>query len=188
MRFARAEISAVAKRMRELDVGAIPVATNGALVGMVTDRDITIRCVADNESISNVKAKDVMTSGVAYCRDNQDIEDAVHIMKGKQIGRLPVLDEAMQMADDRHGEPRRCLARAAARHHRRGGEGRLSPPSLRANPLTPLVPAPASTALARRARSCARDGRRRLAPRRRSQICPTRPFAARLAAPGYTRN
>lgn len=63
MRFARAEISAVAKRMRELDVGAIPVATNGALVGMVTDRDITIRCVADHESISNVKAKDVMTSG-----------------------------------------------------------------------------------------------------------------------------
>jgi CBS domain-containing protein len=50
MRFARAEISAVAKRMRELDVGAIPVATNGALVGMVTDRDITIRCVADHES------------------------------------------------------------------------------------------------------------------------------------------
>ena len=78
MRFARAEISAVAKRMRELDVGAIPVATNGALVGMVTDRDITIRCVADHESISNVKAKDVMTSGVVYCRDNEDIEDAVH--------------------------------------------------------------------------------------------------------------
>ena len=72
------EIRAVAKRMRELDVGGIPVATNGALVGMVTDRDITIRCVADNESISNVKAKDVMTSSVVYCRDNEDLEDAVH--------------------------------------------------------------------------------------------------------------
>ena len=183
------EISAVAKRMRELDVGAIPVATNGALVGMVTDRDITIRCVADHESISKVKAKDVMTSGVVYCRDNEDIEDAVRIMKGKQIRRLPVLDEAMQMADDRHGEPRRRLARAAARHHRRGGESRLSPPSLRANPLTPrLAPVQASIALARRARSCARDERRRLAPRRRSQACPTRPFAARPVARGYTRN
>src|SRR4249919_368574 len=71
-------INAVAKRMRELDVGAIPVATNGTLVGMVTDRDITIRCVAD-------------------CRDNEDVEDAVRIMEGKQIRRLPVLDEAMQM-------------------------------------------------------------------------------------------
>ena len=120
------EIRAVAKRMRELDVGAIPVATNGALVGMVTDRDITIRCVADNESISNVKAKDVMTSGVAYCRDNQDIEDAVHIMKGKQIGRLPVLDEAMQMigmvslVDVSHGLPRDItgeVAKAVSAHH-----------------------------------------------------------------------
>ena len=120
------EIRAVAKRMRELDVGAIPVATNGALVGMVTDRDITIRCVADNESISNVKAKDVMTSGVAYCRDNQDIEDAVHIMKGKQIGRLPVLDEAMQMigmvslVDVSHALPRDItgeVAKAVSAHH-----------------------------------------------------------------------
>ena len=120
------EIRAVAKRMRELDVGGIPVATNGALVGMVTDRDITIRCVADNESISNVKAKDVMTSGVAYCRDNQDIEDAVHIMKGKQIGRLPVLDEAMQMigmvslGDVSHGLPRDItgeVAKAVSAHH-----------------------------------------------------------------------
>ena len=120
------EIRAVAKRMRELDVGGIPVATNGALVGMVTDRDITIRCVADNESISNVKAKDVMTSGVAYCRDNQDIEDAVHIMKGKQIGRLPVLDEAMQMigmvslVDVSHGLPRDItgeVAKAVSAHH-----------------------------------------------------------------------
>ena len=126
MRFARAEISAVAKRMRELDVGAIPVATNGALVGMVTDRDITIRCVADHESISNVKAKDMMTSGVAYCRHNQDIEDAVHIMKGKQIGRLPVLDEAMQMigmvslVDVSHGLPRDItgeVAKAVSAHH-----------------------------------------------------------------------
>ena len=112
--------------MRELDVGAIPVATNGALVGMVTDRDITIRCVADNESISNVKAKDVMTSGVVYCRDNEDIEDAVHIMKGKQIRRLPVLDEAMQMigmvslVDVSHALPRDItgeVAKAVSAHH-----------------------------------------------------------------------
>ena len=128
--------------MRELDVGAIPVATNGALVGMVTDRDITIRCVADHESISNVKAKDVMTSGVVYCRDNQDIEDAVHIMKGKQIRRLPVLDEAMQMADDRHGEPRRRLARAAAR----------SPARWR-KPSQPTIPKGKSTYAAARSSS-----------------------------------
>jgi CBS domain len=62
-------IDPVAKKMRELDVGAIPVASDGKLVGMVTDRDITICCVADNETMSKIKAKDVMTSGVVYCRE-----------------------------------------------------------------------------------------------------------------------
>jgi hypothetical protein len=77
MRFARAEISAVAKRMRELDVGAIPVATNGALVGMVTDRDITIRCAADHQTIScQGQGRDDLRR--RYCRNNEDIEDAVH--------------------------------------------------------------------------------------------------------------
>lgn len=90
-------IQAVAKRMRELDVGAIPVEVDGKLVGMVTDRDITIRGVADSEDVSKLKAKDVMTSGVVYCRDTEDVEDAIRIMEGKQIRRLPVLDEAMQM-------------------------------------------------------------------------------------------
>ena len=116
-------INAVAKRMRELDVGAIPVATNGTLVGMVTDRDI---CVADNESMSKVKAKDVMTSGVVYCRDNEDVEDAVRIMEGKQICRLLVLDEAMQMVgmvslgDISHALPRDItgeVAKAVSAHH-----------------------------------------------------------------------
>ena len=90
-------IDAIARKMRELDVGAIPVASNGSLVGMITDRDITIRCVAGNEAMSKIKAKDVMTSGVVYCRDNEDVEDAVRIMEGKQVRRLPVLDESMRM-------------------------------------------------------------------------------------------
>jgi CBS domain-containing protein len=119
-------INAVAKRMRELDVGAIPVASNGQLVGMLTDRDITIRCVAENESMSTIKAKDVMTSGVVYCRDSEDVEDAVRIMEGKQIRRLPVLDEAMQMVgmvslgDVSHALPHDItgeVAKAVSAHH-----------------------------------------------------------------------
>ena len=54
-----------------------------------------------------------MTSGVVYCRDNEDVEDAVRIMEGKQICRLPVLDEAMQMVG--MVKPRRHLPRSAAR-------------------------------------------------------------------------
>jgi CBS domain-containing protein len=119
-------IDAVAKKMRELDVGVIPVAANGNLVGMITDRDITIRCVAGNEAMSKVKAKDVMTSGVVYCRDNEDVEDAVRIMEGKQIRRLPVLDEAMQvvgmvsLGDVSHALPRDItgeVTKSVSAHH-----------------------------------------------------------------------
>ena len=119
-------IDAIARKMRELDVGAIPVASNGSLVGMITDRDITIRCVAGNEAMSKIKAKDVMTSGVVYCRDNEDVEDAVRIMEGKQVRRLPVLDESMRMVgmvslgDVSHALPRDItgeVAKAVSAHH-----------------------------------------------------------------------
>jgi CBS domain-containing protein len=120
-------IDAIAKKMKELDVGAIPIAEHGTLVGMVTDRDITIRCVADNADMTKVKAKDVMTRGVVYCCDNEDVEDAVRIMEGKQIRRLPVLDEAMQMVgmvslgDVSHALPRDItgeVTKAVSAHHR----------------------------------------------------------------------
>ena len=119
-------INLIAKKMRDLDVGAIPVAANGKLVGMVTDRDITIRCVVGNETMSSIKAKDVMTSGVIYCRDNEDVEDAVRIMEGKQVRRLPVLNQAMQvvgmvsLGDLSHALPRDLtgeVAKAVSAHH-----------------------------------------------------------------------
>ena len=119
-------INLIAKKMRDLDVGAIPVAANGKLVGMVTDRDITIRCAVGNETMSSIKAKDVMTSGVIYCRDNEDVEDAVRIMEGKQVRRLPVLNEAMQvvgmvsLGDLSHALPRDLtgeVAKAVSAHH-----------------------------------------------------------------------
>ena len=121
-----ATVVEAARRMSSEDVGSLPVVDSDKLVGMVTDRDITIRCVADNESMSKVKAKDVMTSGVVYCRDNEDVEDAVRIMEGKQIRRLPVLDEAMQMVgmvslgDVSHALPRDItgeVAKAVSAHH-----------------------------------------------------------------------
>ena len=67
-----------------------------------------------------------MTSGVVYCRDNEDVEDAVRIMEGKQICRLPVLDEAMQMVgmvslgDISHALPRDItseVAKPVSAHH-----------------------------------------------------------------------
>jgi CBS domain-containing protein len=120
-------MNSIAKRMKELDVGAMPIAKDGKLLGMITDRDITIRCVAGNENMGKVKAKDVMTQGVVYCRDNEDVEDALRLMEGKQIRRLPVLDEDMRMVgmvslgDISHALPRDItgeVTKAVSAHHR----------------------------------------------------------------------
>jgi len=81
-------IAAVAMKMRQCDIGAIPVGENDRLVGMVTDRDIAIRGFADGKDPSKLTARDVMTKGVIYCRDNEDVEETARTMETKQIRRL----------------------------------------------------------------------------------------------------
>jgi CBS domain-containing protein len=92
-----ATLATVAQKMRDLDVGAIPVGENDRLVGMVTDRDIAIRAVAEGKDAARLTARDVMTKGIVFCRDSEDLEDAVRIMEQKQIRRLPVLDGNKRM-------------------------------------------------------------------------------------------
>ena len=91
----------VAKKMRDLDIGAIPVGENDRLIGMVTDRDITCRGVANGGDCANLTARDVMSKGIIYCNDTEDLEDALRIMEQKQVRRLPVITHG------RHAEPRR---------------------------------------------------------------------------------
>lgn len=87
----------IAARMRDLDVGAIPIGENDRLIGMVTDRDIAIRAVAAGKDANTLTARDLMSKGIVYCRDTEDVEDAVRIMEQKRIRRLPVLDENKRM-------------------------------------------------------------------------------------------
>lgn len=81
----------VAKRMAELDVGALPVGNDERLVGMITDRDITIRAVALGKG-PNAKVGEVMTPEVKYCFLDQEIEEIASNMADIQIRRLPVVD------------------------------------------------------------------------------------------------
>jgi CBS domain-containing protein len=90
-------VTEVAKKMRELDVGSIPVGENDRLVGMVTDRDIICRGVANGRDISKLTAGEVMTKGIVYCRDHDSIDEALGIMESKQIRRLPVIDDNKRM-------------------------------------------------------------------------------------------
>jgi CBS domain-containing protein len=87
----------VAAKMRERDVGAIPVGENDRLVGMVTDRDIVVRGVAKGRKLADLTARDVMTEGIVFCRDTEDLDDALRIMEQKRIRRLPVIDENKRM-------------------------------------------------------------------------------------------
>ena len=82
----------VAQRMKSEDVGAIPIGENDRLVGMVTDRDIALRAVAEGRDCKKTTAREVMSNKVLYCNEDQELEDAVRIMENNQIRRLPVIN------------------------------------------------------------------------------------------------
>ena len=87
----------VARKMRDLDIGAMPVGENDRLIGMVTDRDITCRGLANGGDCTKLTARDVMSKGIVYCNDSEDLEDALRIMEQKQLRRLPVINDKKRM-------------------------------------------------------------------------------------------
>lgn len=80
-----------ARKMSEEDVGALPIAESDRLVGMITDRDIAIRAVADGKG-PTTKVRDVMTSDVKYCFEDEEVEHVSQNMADIQMRRLPVMD------------------------------------------------------------------------------------------------
>ena len=78
-------VRALANIMREQDIGAIPIGENDRLIGMVTDRDVAVRAVANGTDASALVAKDIMTKGIVCCRDGDDVSHAANIMQSKQI-------------------------------------------------------------------------------------------------------
>ena len=119
-------VTEIAKKMRELDVGSIPVGENDRLIGMVTDRDIICRGVANGRDVNNLTARDVMTKGIVYCRGGDSIDEALGLMESKQIRRLPVIDDNKRMigmlsfGDISHAAPSKLageLMAAVSAHH-----------------------------------------------------------------------
>jgi len=80
-----------ARRMAELDVGALPVGENDRLVGMVTDRDIAVRGIAEGKG-PKAKVRDVMTRHVKYCFADQSVDEIAANMADIQLRRPPVVD------------------------------------------------------------------------------------------------
>jgi CBS domain-containing protein len=91
-------ISEIAKLMREHDIGAIPIGENDKLIGMVTDRDIVCKGVAqDGSDIANMAAREVMTPGIHCCSEDDDLAKAVRHMEELNVRRLPVINKNKRM-------------------------------------------------------------------------------------------
>ncbi|MDP1731007.1 MAG: CBS domain-containing protein [Devosia sp.] len=119
-------VAALARMMRDEDIGSIPIGENDRLVGMVTDRDIVCKGLADGKDVSSLTARDVMSGPIIYCRADEEVEDAVRIMEEHVVRRLPVINEDKRMvgmlslgdiADCASRDLSAEVVRAVADHH-----------------------------------------------------------------------
>lgn len=87
------KIYEVARLMSEKHIGSIPVCNNDNCVcGIVTDRDIILRCIACDKDYKNTPISDIMTCNVCTCKEDDDMQNAENKMSQNQIRRLPVCD------------------------------------------------------------------------------------------------
>ena len=94
---ADATLRQAAQIMEKTGIGALPVAENRRLIGMITDRDITVRAVAQGKAPEACKARDVMSSKLKYIYDDTSLDDAARIMAQLRVRRLAVIDRNKQV-------------------------------------------------------------------------------------------
>lgn len=85
-------VQQVAEIMQVRDIGFVPVGENDRLIGMVTDRDITVRSIATGQNPATQQIRDVMTPKTYYCFDDQEIEEVCNNLGEIQVRRLPVVN------------------------------------------------------------------------------------------------
>lgn len=92
-----ASLKEAATHMKSGDFGFIPVGENDRLIGAITDRDLTVRAVAQGKDPNKTQIKDIMSKGIQFCYETDDIEDVAKKMESLQIRRVVVLDENKRM-------------------------------------------------------------------------------------------
>ena len=118
----------LAKLMRTHDIGAVPIGENDRLIGMVTDRDIVCKGLAqEGFDAQRATARDVMTPGIHCCHEDDDLAKAVKHMEGLNVRRLPVINKSKRMVgmlalgDVCHSAPgdllTECVKSVSAHHH-----------------------------------------------------------------------
>jgi len=87
----------VAQMMREADTGVLPVAEGDRLVGMLTDRDVAVRLVAEGRDAAQTKVRDLMTADIRYVFEDEDLEHVAENMAEQQVRRLPVMNRQKRL-------------------------------------------------------------------------------------------
>lgn len=94
---AEKSVAYAAKMLRDEDVGLAPIVEGDKLIGMLTDRDIAIRVVAEGRDPGQVKVRDVASKQLVTIDPQQDLDEALRIMAKHQVRRLPVVEEHGQL-------------------------------------------------------------------------------------------
>ena len=86
-----------ASKMKPLDIGSLPVCDGSKIHGMITDRDIVIRAVAEGRDSTQTKVADVLTDNLIYCFEDQSVQEAADAMQQYQIRRLPIVNRDKEL-------------------------------------------------------------------------------------------
>jgi CBS domain-containing protein len=142
-------LKSAAKKMRDLNIGFLPVCDGENLIGVISDRDITIRALADGMDVSIMLGRDLMTSPAIYCFEDQDVSEAAKIMEENQIRRLVVVsrddkrslgrllgDLARNETPDRSGQ---ILRKVSSRYSEKARMGKLAKINFLFSPPEPAV-------------------------------------------------
>jgi len=92
-----ANVRQAAQEMKSLDVGALPVCDGQSLLGMITDRDIAIRAVAESKDPQNTRVSDIMSPEVVWCFEDASTEEVAAKMADHQVRRIPVVNRQKKL-------------------------------------------------------------------------------------------
>lgn len=88
-------VEEVSRLMRDYNIGCVPVVSAGKLKGILTDRDIVLKCVAKNKNPKKLKVSEIMSQNTTFITPEKDVNDAIKLMAAFKIIRLPVLDNGI---------------------------------------------------------------------------------------------
>ena len=86
-----------ARIMRDSDTGVVPVLDGKKVIGLITDRDIVVRAIADGKDINNVRVNEVMTKQVRSVKEDSSVDEVLNLMSSAEIRRVPVVNSSDEL-------------------------------------------------------------------------------------------